>query len=150
MSNRLFQGVIHQMKDELDRIIGILDESGTVIACSELVKIGEDRKDIIEGIAYSMETYTHEGYTYRPIGTHAKLEYVIMVEGDDKTAYEIASVLAVSLNNIKILYDEKYDKSSFIKNIILDNILPSDIYIKAKELRFNSDVPRVVYFVRFQ
>ena len=149
MSNRLFQGVIHQMKDEIDRILGILDESGTVIACSELVKIGEDRKDIIEGIAYSMETYTHDGYTYRPIGTHAKLEYVIMVEGDDKTAYEIASILAVSLNNIKILYDEKYDKSSFIKNIILDNILPSDIYIKAKELRFNSDVPRVVYFVRF-
>ena len=150
MSNRLFQSVIHQMKEAIDRVLGIIDENGTVIACSELVHIGEDKKDIIEGIAYSMETYTHEGYTYRPIGTHAKLDYVIMVEGDDKTAYEIASVLAVSLNNIKILYDEKYDKSSFIKNIILDNILPSDIYIKAKELRFNSEVPRVVLFVRFQ
>ncbi|MBE6623105.1 MAG: PucR family transcriptional regulator [Ruminococcaceae bacterium] len=150
MSNRLFQSVIHQMKEAIDRVLGIIDENGTVIACSELVRIGEDKKDIIEGIAYSMETYTHDGYTYRPIGTHAKLDYVIMVEGDDKTAYEIASVLAVSLNNIKILYDEKYDKSSFIKNIILDNILPSDIYIKAKELRFNSEIPRVVLFVRFQ
>ncbi len=149
MSNRLFQGVIHQMKDSIDRVLGIIDESGTVIACSELVKIGEDRRDIIENIAYSMETYTQDGYTYRPIGTHAKLEYVIFVEGEDKSAYEIASVLAVSLNNIKILYDEKYDKSSFIKNVILDNILPSDIYIKAKELHFNSEVPRVVYFIRF-
>ncbi len=150
MSNRLFQSVIHQMKEAIDRALGIIDENGTVIACSELVRMGEDKKDIIEGIAYSMETYTYEGYTYRPIGTHAKLDYVIMVEGDDKTAYEIASVLSVSLNNIKTLYDEKYDKSSFIKNIILDNILPSDIYIKAKELRFNSEVPRVVFFVRFQ
>lgn len=149
MSNRLFQGVIHQMKDSIDRVLGIIDENGTVIACSELVKIGEDRRDIIESIAYSMETYTQDGYTYRPIGTHTKLEYVIFVEGEDKSAYEIASVLAVSLNNIKILYDEKYDKSSFIKNVILDNILPSDIYIKAKELHFNSEVPRVVYFIRF-
>ena len=105
--------------------------------------------DILDEISYNYETLVNGNYTYRPIGTHAKLEYVIMVEGDDKTAYEIASVLAVSLNNIKTIYDEKYDKSSFIKNIILDNILPSDIYIKAKELRFNSDIPRAVFFIRF-
>ena len=51
--------------------------------------------------------------------------------------------------NIKSLYDEKYDKASFIKNIILDNILPSDIYIKSKELHFATDVDRVVYLIRF-
>ena len=26
MSNRLFQGIIHQMKDAVDRIIGVIDE----------------------------------------------------------------------------------------------------------------------------
>ena len=137
------------MRDAVDRVLGIIDENGIIVACSELVRIGEEKKNIIESIAYSMETYVSDGYTYRPIGSHAKLEYVIMVSGDDRTAGEIAAVLSVSLNNIKILYDEKYDKSSFIKNIILDNILPSDIYIKAKELRFNSDVPRAVFFIRF-
>lgn len=149
MSNRLFQGVIHQMNDVIDRVFGIIDENGVIIACSELSKIGEENKSVLDGISYSMETYTFDGYTYRPVGTHAKLDYIIMVEGDDKTAHDIAAVLSVSLNNIKVLYDEKYDKSSFIKNIILDNILPSDIYIKAKELRFNSEIPRAVFFVRF-
>jgi len=57
--------------------------------------------------------------------------------------------LSVALANIKNLYDEKYDKSSFIKNIILDNILPSDIYIKSKELHFNNDVVRVVLLIKF-
>ena len=52
------------------------------------------------------------------------------IEGEDKFAEKMATVLAVSLSNIKNLYDEKYDKNSFIKNIILDNILPSDIYIR--------------------
>ena len=55
----------------------------------------------------------------------------------------------MSLSNIKNLYDEKYDKSSFIKNIILDNILPSDIYIKSKELRFNAEETRVVFLIKF-
>ena len=38
MSNRLFQGVVHQMKDAVDRVIGVVDENGVVVACSELVK----------------------------------------------------------------------------------------------------------------
>jgi carbohydrate diacid regulator len=47
------------------------------------------------------------------------------------------------------LYDEKYDKSSFIKNVVLDNILPSDIYIKSKELHFAADVTRVLFLIKF-
>ena len=41
MSNRLIQGVIHQMKDSIDRTFGVIDESSTIIACSDLGKIGE-------------------------------------------------------------------------------------------------------------
>ena len=28
MSNRLFQGIIHQMKDAINRMIGVIDENG--------------------------------------------------------------------------------------------------------------------------
>ena len=47
MSNRLFQGVIHQMRDAIDRTVGVIDESGTVISCSELERIGEQNKTLI-------------------------------------------------------------------------------------------------------
>ena len=43
MSNRLFQGIIHQMRDAVDRVIGVIDDNGVIIACSELVTIGEMR-----------------------------------------------------------------------------------------------------------
>ena len=39
MSNRLYQTVLHQMKDVIGRTIGIIDENGIIIACSELSKI---------------------------------------------------------------------------------------------------------------
>ena len=149
MSNRLFQSIIHQMKDVVDRTIGVIDENGAVISCSELVRIGEIRRGVKDELAYTSETVCVNGYTYRPIGTAAKAEYAVFAEGDDKTAEKICGILAVSLNNIKNLYDEKYDKSSFIKNIILDNILPSDIYIKSKELHFSTDVLRVVMLIKF-
>ncbi|MBO5273576.1 MAG: PucR family transcriptional regulator, partial [Clostridia bacterium] len=149
MSNRLFQGIIHQMKEAVDRVIGVIDENGVIISCSELIKIGEIRQSVRDEIAYSTETVTSGGYTYHPIGNSAKAEYIVFVEGEDKMAENTAQLLSISLNNIKNLYDEKYDKGSFIKNIILDNILPSDIYIKSKELHFSSEVVRVVFLIKF-
>jgi len=149
MSNRLFQGIIHQMRDAVDRVIGVIDDNGVIIACSELVKIGEMRQGVRDELAYTSDAVTSGGYTYKPIGTGSKWEYIVFIEGEDKYAEKIATILAVSLANIKNLYDEKYDKNSFIKNIILDNILPSDIYIKSKELRFNAEESRVVFLIEF-
>ncbi len=149
MSNRLFQGIIQQMKEAIDRVIGIVDENGIVIASSELSGIGETRQGVREELSYSGDMIRYEGYTYRPIGNAVKSEYIVFVEGTDEAAEKNSLVLAITLNNIKSLYDEKYDKSSFIKNIILDNILPSDIYIKSKELHFSTDVSRIVYLIKF-
>lgn len=149
MSNRLFQGVICQMRDAVDRIIGVVDDNGVIIACSELAKMGEMRQGVRDELAYTSDAITSGGYTYKPIGSGSKWEYIVFIEGEDKYAEKTATLLAVALSNIKNLYDEKYDKSSFIKNIILDNILPSDIYIKSKELRFNAEETRVVFLIKF-
>lgn len=149
MSNRLFQGVIYQMKDAFDRIIGVMDENGVVISCSDLGKMGDIRQNVREELSFSNEVMTSGGYTYRYMNVGQKSEYVVFVEGEDKMAEKMSKLLSVSLGNIKSLYDEKYDKGSFIKNIILDNILPSDIYIKSKELHFNAEEPRVVFLIKF-
>ena len=149
MSNRLFQGIIHQMHDTVDRVIGVIDDTGLIIACSELSKIGEVCAHAKDEMAYTTDTAVIDGYTYQHIGSGAKPEFMVFVEGEDKVAEKYASILAISLSNIKNLYDEKCDKSSFIKNIIMDNILPSDIYAKSKELHFDGNETRVVLLVRF-
>ena len=133
------------MKDAIDRTFGVIDDNFNVIACSELGKIGEN----IEPAAVNNgELFVANGYTFKPLGTAQGANYIVFVEGSDVLASKYASVLAVSFANIKFYYDEKYDRSNFIKNIILDNILPGDIYLKARELYFNSDVMRTVILIR--
>ncbi|MBO5744359.1 MAG: helix-turn-helix domain-containing protein [Clostridia bacterium] len=149
MSNRLFQGIIFQMKDAINRVIGVIDENGVVIACSELVKIGEVRTGLREEFNFSNDTVVTGGYTYRPIGSSQRVEYAAFVEGEDRLAEKVAGIISISLNNIKSMYDEKHNKNSLIKNILLDNILPSDIYIKSKEFKFDPEVSRVVYYIKF-
>ncbi len=145
MSNRLFQGVIHQMKDSIDRTFGVIDESFTIIACSELGRIGET----VESFQLTNnEVLVSGGNTYKDLGAAQGPAYTIFVEGDDIFAAKYVSVLAVAFANIKFYYDDKYDRGNFIKNIILDNILPGDIYLKARELYFNIDVMRTVILIR--
>ena len=148
MSNRLFQGVIHQMRDAIDRTIGVVDETSVIIACSELGRIGEVNDNITAEVMATPSTFVLNGYTYRSFGTHPRPEYAVFVSGNDPEAGRYASLLAVSLNSIKQYYDEKYDRGNFIKNVILDNILPGDIYLKSHELHFDSDVSRVCMLVK--
>ena len=148
MSNRLFQGIVHQMKDAIDRTIGVIDETSVVIACSELGKIGEVNESVNSETLSSTAPFVVNGYTYRSFGSNAKYDYAVFVQGTDEYAQKYAQLLSVSFASIKQYYDEKYDRSNFIKNVILENILPGDIYVKARELHFNTDVNRVVLLVR--
>ncbi len=150
MSNRLFQTLIHQMKDIVGHTLGVIDENGIVVACSELGRIGESKQRIREELSYSGGSIAEGGFTYRFVADGDKTDPIVFVEGVDREADKTAQMLAVTLGNIKGLYDEKYDKGSFIKNIILDNILPNDIYVKSNELHFNNDESRAVIVIKFQ
>ncbi len=147
MSNRLFQGVVHQMRDTIGRVIGVIDENATVIACSELPRVGTSNDFFSIELGESHDIFIRDGYTYKPFGVHVKPDYAVFVEGTDEIAGKYASILAISLSSIKQYYDEKYDRNNFIKNIILDNVLPGDISVKSRELHFNADISRVVFLI---
>ena len=148
MSNRLFQGVIHQMKDAVDRAIGVIDDTSVVIACSELGRIGEVIDSVTTETLSASTPFVINRQTFKSFGTGSSSEYAVFIEGSDDIAQRYAQLLAVSLSSIKQYYDEKYDRANFIKNVILDNILPGDIYLKARELRFNSEVTRVCMLIK--
>ena len=147
MANRLFQSVVFQMKDSIDRVIGVIDENFVVISCSELIKVGET-VDISHLVSHEGGTIVKDGYTYKTFGNKNKFEYAVFVEGTDEPAARYCSLLSVSFGSIKQYYDEKYDRNNFIKNIVLDNILPGDVYIKARELHFNAEVSRVAMLIK--
>ncbi len=138
------------MKDVFGRTIGTIDENGIVVSCSDIGKIGESRQYIKEELTFSHGAVISGGYTYKFLSAQDSSDYIVFAEGSDLEAEKAVEILSISLGNIKSLYDEKYDKGSFIKNIILDNILPNDIYIKSNELHMDNDEPRAVMVVKFQ
>lgn len=148
MPNRLFQGIIHQMRDTIDRTIGVVDEASVIIACSDLGRIGEANEEVTTEALTSSDVFQTADSTFKSFGSRPHPEYAVFVDGVDPEARKYVKLLAVSLNSIKQYYDEKYDRGNFIKNVILDNILPGDIYLKSHELHFDSDVSRVCMLIK--
>ena len=120
MSSRIFQNVIIQMKDAVDRTIGVVDEQGFVVASSELAMIGSRLDDFH---AYDFESGEQSvvtgSRTYSPLSSaNGKFDYAAFVEGSDALARTICSVAAVAFNEAKSNYEEKHNKAAFVKNII--------------------------------
>ncbi|MBQ7740313.1 MAG: helix-turn-helix domain-containing protein [Eubacterium sp.] len=148
MPNKLFQGIITQMRQATDRVIGVIDESGTIVASSDLPLIGEVRKGVIAAGVFNGPLISVDSCTYKAFGDSVHPDYAVFVDGTDEASRHYASIIAISLDQIKKNNDEKFDRSNFVKNVILDNILPGDIYIKSRELHFNNDASRVVFLIR--
>ncbi len=148
MSNRLFQGVISQMHDVLGCELGVIDCDALIIACSDQSKVGCTNEFISLDLSETSDYFIRDGFTYMPFGPKPKNEYFVFTEGTDEAAYKCASMLCIALQNLQQFYDEKYDRNNFVKNVVLDNILPGDIQLKSRELHFNSNVTRVVFLIR--
>ncbi len=150
MSNRIFQSVVLQMKEGTDRAVGVIDAEGTVVACDDPSLIGENWSGVVGPInAAESGMVCCEGKTFKALASWgAQFDYAGFVEGEDETAHSLCAIAGVALNGAKQSYEEKHDKGTFVKNIISDNIMLGDIYVRAKELHFVCDVPRGVFLVR--
>ena len=150
MSNSIFQSVIQQLKSVSGRVFGVIDRDGCVVSCTEVSLLGERWPDAVLKISGSSDQTVAFGQkTFRAIHNNMNvLEYAAFCSGDDDQANLLCNMAYISFSDAKAYYEEKHDRGTFVKNIIMDNILPGDIYIRAKELHFVTDAPRAVFLVR--
>ena len=150
MSNSVFQSVIVQLRDISDRVFGVIDTEGCVISCTDVSMLGERWADAALKVGNASDgIVTFAQKSFKAImGSSNYFEYAVFCSGDDETAKSFCQMAFIALNDAKTFYEEKHDRGTFVKNIIMDNILPGDIYIRAKELHFATDSPRAVFLIR--
>ena len=149
MSSRIFQSVIIQMKDASNRPVGVVDPEGIIVASSDLSLIGTNIGPIVSIIDESDEVTTrYAGKTFKSLGSGTADDYIIFASGEDELSRTLCIMASIAINEAGIYFEENHDRRAFVKSIISENILPGDIYIRAKELRFSLDVSRGVFVIR--
>jgi carbohydrate diacid regulator len=149
MSGRIFQNVVLQLKENTDRTLGVIDGEGSVIACSELSMIGQRWAEYVPVVNHAVGSMvSSDGKTFKALaGWGNQFDYAAFAFGDNEVSRTVCAMATVALNSAKSYYEEKHDRGSFVKDIISDNIMLGDIYMRAKELRVTADVPRGVFVV---
>ncbi len=150
MSSRIFQNVVVQLGDACHERVGVMDAEGNVISCSDAALVGASYPEAVTAVSASPEaTVCCCGKTFFALkGWTPTFGYAAFVDGTDDMSAELCRMAQVSLNFSKAFYEEEHDRGTFVKNIITDNILPGDIYIRAKELNFQTEAPRAVFLIR--
>ncbi|MCD8049275.1 MAG: helix-turn-helix domain-containing protein [Clostridia bacterium] len=136
--------IISQLREVFGRKIGIIDDSRYIISQNTPREVENAVDEIADNCPQSGTVYRYAGHTFVSFGKD-KTEFIAFCAGEDEAAEKCCRILGVSVGGVKSVYDDKFDRTNFVKNVLLDNILPGDIYAKARELNLLRDTRRVVF-----
>ena len=103
MSGRIFQNVVLQLKETTDKVIGVIDTEGTVVACSELSGIGKKWPEYVPAInSAEGAAIVLDGKTFKALaGWGARFDYAVFASGEDSMSRTVCAMATVALNTAK-------------------------------------------------
>lgn len=150
MISKAFQNIVSQMAEVFPKRFGIADAQGLVLASNGPELPSEVVEDLIYAASNNDKVFFKDGYAAKIMTSKPYPEYVVYVEGTDEVSKYCCNAVAVAADNVRHYYDEKYDKTIFMQNIIFDNLLAFDLHQKARELHVDIDTPRAVFYIKLQ
>lgn len=148
LSAKLFKNLICQVKEIINLKFGIMDEWGVIISCSDETWIGKS-STCLDRVEDSREHIVIlDGFAYQKVYIKNKLEFITFIEYCDETSLKYLSLITVNVVNIKTYHDEKFDRNSFLKSILMGSIPIGDIALRAKELHIAHNAIRTVFIIR--
>jgi len=145
---KLFQNLVQQIEGVIDTRFGIIDQNGLILACSNEDSVGKTVPLLKSPEDYRENVFTVDGITYQKVFIKNKVEFLTFIDSTDEYGKKLLSLISLNVANIRNYHEEKFDRANFIKNILLDNILPGDIPLRAKELKLNYISERIIFLIK--
>ena len=145
--------VIQKTLDELRSItridLCVMDVDGKVNSTTFPIE-DEDFGDISSFVESMADSQVIRGYHFFKIYDGQTVEFILIAKGGNEDTYMIGRVAVSEIQNLIVAYKERFDKSNFIQNLILDNLLLVDVYNRAKKLHIPVEAKRGVILVEIR
>ncbi len=146
ISNQVLQSTIEGIKEISHLDLCVMDADGREVVATQ--SVFRDASAAIPGFVHSPADSQSAGpFQFFKVFDDSQLEYVLVIHGTTDNALMVGRMAAYQLQGLIGAFKEHYDKDSFIKNLLLDNLLLIDIYERAKKLHIQANSPRVVLLV---
>jgi len=146
ISNQVLQNTLEGLKEISRTEFCVIDTDGKVLA-STFSDFEIQPADIQAFVESQADSQLVKGFQYFKVCDDYQLEYVLVAHGDDEDTYMVGKLAAFQIQNLIVAYKERFDKDSFIKNLLLDNLLLVDIYNRAKKLHIDTEAKRVIFII---
>ena len=147
ITNQILQATMEGFKSIARKDITIADREGK-LAASTLINGVQEVIDYVGSVLQSpAENQLIHGNQYFKVLDNGMPEYVLIVNGEDDDSFRLGKLATFQVQSLMAAYKERFDRDNFVKNLLLDNLLLVDIYSRAKQLRIESGVKRVVFLI---
>jgi len=144
-----------KMKDTLKEIRDISRlEMSLYTAAGELeattLTVEDDIHEEVTAFSLSLaENQSIGGRSFFKVEVNDKVEHILVVSSASEDAYMVGKLSVCQIRNLTEAADNTSDKSTFMQNLILGNMLLVDVYNKAKTLGIE-EKRRIVYVVEIE
>lgn len=133
----------------LKREIGVCDEQGRVIAGTMPEAGTFNFLDAAKKLAASEDVVAAEGRLFKLINPDSVRDGIAFVSGTDSAAEEVIALLTRWLRSSSMERNTDVERQTFLKNVLLENELPGDIPLKAREYKVVYSQCRQAMLIRF-
>ncbi len=146
ISNQTIKHSIEDLHNITKTDFAVFDLEGGIIG-KTWDEAGEMKDTVRQFSASPADSQEVKGCHFFKIYDDGGAEYILLAKGAGDDVHTLGRVAVSQIMALMTAYEDRYDKNSFIQNLILDNMLLVDIYNRAKKLHIENEVRRLVYIV---
>ena len=147
VSNQILQNTVDGLKNITRKEITIIDNDENLLATTQSQLARASLEYAASVIKSPAEEQLIHGSRYFKVLDDGKTEYILVVHDEDEDAFRVGKLGAFHVQALVTAHKERFDRDNFVKNLLLDNLLPVDVYSRAKKLRIENNVRRVVFLI---
>lgn len=146
LSNQIIQTNIEELKGITKVDFFVYDMEGDCVAST--VEEAPFEKDIIESFVDSpADSQIVSGCHFFKVLEEREPVFILVAKGFGDDAYVMGKVAVCQIQNLLIAYKDRFDRTGFFQNLLMDNMLLVDIHNRATKLHIDVDKRRLVYLI---
>ncbi|HZJ69028.1 MAG TPA: helix-turn-helix domain-containing protein [Candidatus Eisenbacteria bacterium] len=133
----------------LDATMGATNKDGLIFAATDDSLIGTEDSSVKAFVLSGDNKTVSGGNTYIKLLHDQKLVAVVFINGTDVVSANYLELLAGWISSALKEKNTEEESEGFLKNVLLENELPGDIPLKAREFRIPYSQPRQAILLNF-
>ena len=146
LSNQIIQTNIDELKGITKVDFFVYNMEGDCVA-STVEEIPFDNDIIGSFIDSPADSQIVSGCHFFKVQEEREAVFVLVAKGFGDDAYVMGKVAVCQIQNLLIAYKDRFDRTGFFQNLLMDNMLLVDIHNRATKLHIDEEKHRLVYLI---